>query len=157
MSNLFTWSQAFETGFDDVDAQHRVLIGMINDAMPVVSRHDSVSIPEAARMLDELATYAKLHFDDEDRLMARHGLADAFVAEHQRQHREFERELAALRERDAVDAIRLLQFLIRWLTNHIVGVDKLMAVQIRDIEAGVPPEAAWQRAQQAAAPKRNEV
>lgn len=149
MRNFFQWSQAFETGFEQVDGQHRVLIDMINAAMPVIAKHDSVTIPEAARMLAELETYARQHFDDEERLMASHGLAQAFVAEHLAQHREFEREVAALRmaaASDRVDAIRLLQFLISWLTNHIVGTDKRMAAQIRDIEAGYSAADALQRA-----------
>lgn len=149
MKELFQWSAAFETGFAHVDSQHRALIDMINAAMPFVVSHEDVTIRNIGGMLDELVEYATLHFDDEERLMAEHGLAAGFVAEHLRQHHEFAAEVARQREQarhDKVDAVRLLHYLIRWLTNHIVGTDRCMAQQIRDIEAGMTPDAAWERA-----------
>ncbi|HJV25580.1 MAG TPA: ATP-binding protein [Aromatoleum sp.] len=140
MDTAFQWSPVFETGFTHIDGQHRALIDLINNAAMVVASPESASIRLLEGLQDELIEYTRLHFADEEALMVERRLDKAFISNHIRQHRDFEREITAVRENstgERREAIALLQFLTSWLSFHILSADRLMAEQIRLVEDGV--------------------
>ena len=75
--SLITWNDYFVTGIDIIDEQHRWLIGLINEAAPVLVQPHAVSHETADRLLDQLTEYAVFHFQTEARLMADNGIDSA--------------------------------------------------------------------------------
>ena len=71
---LITWSRGLEVGFGDIDVQHRRLVTMLNRLERATSRPGNGQV--AREVLSELAEYTQVHFDFEEHLMVRHGLAD---------------------------------------------------------------------------------
>lgn len=148
MSTVFRWSPYFENGFDDIDGEHQSLVDMINRVGIAITEGQ----PDPALIdgfFDELVEYAGLHFANEEDLMAKHGLDSEFVVAHLRQHRDFTREVAALRAQaagNAGDSLAIVQFLANWLTFHILGTDRSMADQIYLVESGWSPRDAFRQA-----------
>ena len=135
---LITWGPSLEVGFGDIDVQHRRLVDMLNrleHAAVTPAAHDV-----AAQTLDELTAYTQVHFDFEERLMARHGLGEHPSAQaHRAEHRRLVAEVTDFRERLAAGDDRLdeevLGFLRDWLRSHILGTDRHLAKSLRDAGA----------------------
>lgn len=125
---VFHWDDSYSVGIADVDRQHRVLVEMINaldDALATGSGD-----AQTGEILSDLYAYAQYHFSAEEALMQRAG---APLAEHCRTHREQHRRFTETiqrleREKVGSELFRaLLEYLVRWLSFHILGSDKEMA------------------------------
>ncbi|MCA0436872.1 MAG: bacteriohemerythrin [Austwickia sp.] len=135
---LITWSRGLEVGFGDIDVQHRRLVTMLNRLERATSRPGNGQV--AREVLSELAEYTQVHFDFEEHLMVRHGLADHPSTEnHRAEHRRLVAEVGAYRERvlageDQIDE-EVLYFLRDWLAKHILGTDRSLARKLLDAGA----------------------
>jgi len=127
-----TFDDAFLTGVTEIDSQHRNLIDLVNEAGNNLTAHSS---PKQLKLIaQELLSYAIYHFQTEERLMEEYGYKeqDTTNAEaHIRSHREFSAQVVTLQEalqnREFVDTDDLLDFLVRWVTGHILETDKKLA------------------------------
>lgn len=125
------WRHAMEVGHPQIDAEHKYLIGIINDFEVAVSI--SIDYQKVSKILDALADYARLHFSREEKLqvLTRYPYADA----HKVAHEKLMRQLADIRgrydaapegpERDAL-LPGISSFLKDWLVNHIIETDMKM-------------------------------
>ena len=127
-----TFDDAFLTGVLEIDDQHRNLIDLVNEASNDLI--DNANPKNLKLIAQELLSYAIYHFETEERLMAEYGYRDRENSDaeaHIRSHREFSAKVVilqeALRNREHVDADELLDFLVRWVTEHILGTDKKRA------------------------------
>jgi len=119
------WSQAFSTGIEEVDNQHKALIDQINTLnIAMQSGQGQESLGETLAFLED---YVREHFRDEERYMDRF---DCPVAEQNRKaHAEFLTTFAALRNRyDARLAkgplvLEINSYLSTWLVQHIGSID----------------------------------
>lgn len=135
---LITWGHGLEVGFGDIDVQHRRLVAMLNRLEKAVAQRGSG--PVAHQVLDELTAYTAVHFDFEEHLMARHGLAEhPSAAVHRAEHRRLVDDVEAFRARLAAGDNRIddevLHFLRDWLAGHILGTDRHLAKALRDAGA----------------------
>ncbi len=117
------WDKILSIGVDEIDEDHRKLIHIFNILNHAVAEKAS---PEyLAACLDELIHCTVWHFSHEERLMLKHGYPAS--AEHKTEHRELiesARELQqAILQADKTIADEQLQFLERWLTEHILTAD----------------------------------
>ncbi|MFO0726288.1 MAG: bacteriohemerythrin [Myxococcota bacterium] len=120
---LFEWSDDYSVKVASIDAQHKVLVGMLNelhDGMSRGSGNDHLSA-----VLSGLIQYTAQHFAHEEALFAEHGFEDAeeHIAEHQRlvkQVLEFQKKFDA---KQASLNMELMRFLKDWLIKHILGSD----------------------------------
>lgn len=144
----FQWGKHFETGLSEVDQQHLYLVGFVNHYGELLSQNN-VSVMEIRKALFDLTRYAELHFREEEQLMHEVGIAEAHLQNHVQIHRSFMLEISSMQafisDDDQKPAVLLLEFLIHWLAYHILGVDQDMARQIRAIESGVDPQAAYEQ------------
>ena len=130
--HIIKWSSDFALGIDEIDAQHKALVGMINalDA----STHEEYSAEKMRRLLDELNAYVKDHFGFEERLMAGGGCSQDLVTRHCGEHAYFRsvlRDLTADFENGRTSiTVTLIEYLVHWLLHHIVVVDRAMAQQL---------------------------
>ncbi len=144
---LMTWNDYFATGIPAIDAQHRHLVDLVNQAAPKLALAYEQNPAEADQILDALTDYAVHHFKTEETLMARLGIDTRHIGHHLGIHQDFADNVVAMRQRYASGEIlsgsELLGFLANWLVFHILGEDQVLARQIRAIESGVSPEAAY--------------
>lgn len=134
--HIVEWSDSFVLGIDEIDRQHRALVGMINalDA----STHGDYRPETTARMLDELSDYVRDHFALEERLMAGGGCTPELVTRHCGEHAYFRSVLTDLKKDFAGGrtniTVPLIEYLVHWLLHHIVVVDRAMATQLNAAE-----------------------
>ncbi|MFO1414917.1 MAG: bacteriohemerythrin [Burkholderiales bacterium] len=143
--SLLLWNDALATGIPVVDAQHRRFVELINAVAPAADAPNAGE-PTLAPQLDELVEYARMHFAEEEALMARVGLDPRALAHHHRQHERLAQRLATLRSDFAagqVEASYLLSFLAGWLVFHILGEDQAMARQLYARAGGASPADAY--------------
>jgi hemerythrin-like metal-binding protein len=145
--DTFVWNGKFLTEIAEVDDQHRHLVSLINRFGNSLASGQDGDAAAVDGIFKELAAYAMEHFHLEERLMLKTGCDRRHCEAHVRAHREFVKQVVAMREvaggRLADSNTTLLQFLTGWLTFHILRVDQSMARQIHLIESGTSPEDAY--------------
>jgi hemerythrin-like metal-binding protein len=156
MLDTFKWDQRYETGIPIVDKQHHRLVDMLNHMVAEVTgiaEHQRQLMPDyIVTLLDALAAYAVEHFGDEENLMREHRdnipneeLRAAFwqhEAHHKSQHAAFVEQvtltrseyLASQHSRETLEL--LVKFVTSWLSFHILGSDKEMALLLERVRLG---------------------
>jgi hemerythrin-like metal-binding protein len=122
---LMAWSDSYGVGNAVLDSDHRILLNLLNqlhDAVETGQSHDVV-----ATVVKVLAEYTAHHFRREESLLA--AAAYPGLAPHRASHHDLEAHVRDIRdrwlrgERHALDE-EVLMLLKKWLTDHILGVDK---------------------------------
>ena len=138
-SDPFAFTDAFKTGIKQVDDEHKRLFEIIRETNDLIHEellHDKYD--EIMRLLTELRDYTEFHFHDEEVLMER--IHYPGLAEQKRAHTAFVERLVEidLSELDDMDdnqqeyLLGLIDFLLSWLSNHILGSDKKIGDYIRE-------------------------
>lgn len=129
---ILTWNDQFILGIASIDQQHQRLVDIINQLDEAVAVGGE---PQAIlELTDALIDYTSYHFTHEEALMRQAGYNRTEYARHKLQHDQFvarvvlERENAAT-DPDAVSA-ELLEFLVEWLSEHILVSDKQMVLEL---------------------------
>ena len=117
------WSRVLSVGVDEVDEDHRKLVHIFNILNHAV--RDGESGDYLAAVLEELINCTVWHFSHEERLMLKYRYDGA--EEHRTEHRELIRSARELQQKvlqaDRPLAEEHIQFLERWLTEHILTDD----------------------------------
>ncbi|MDQ7008253.1 MAG: hemerythrin family protein [Acidobacteriota bacterium] len=120
------WSEAYATGIERVDEQHRMIFKMAEDFQAVLDEKVRGERTYGL-LLETLDRYCAAHFSFEERCMEEYNCP---AAERNKQaHESFVQVLAGYRQRyaekgfDPVEAQGLLDTLNRWLVEHICGID----------------------------------
>lgn len=127
----FAFTDKYKTGIELVDDEHAHLFEIIRDTNDLIHAellHDKYD--EIMRLLAELKNYTEFHFHDEEMLMERIHYPE--LEAQKRAHSAFVGRLVEidLSELDDMDnnqqeyLLDLIQFLLGWLSNHILGADK---------------------------------
>lgn len=144
----FTWSSLFETGLEEVDAQHRRLVALVNQLGADAHSGDPVRIDQA---LAELADYTVYHFQCEERVMAESGVSALHADRHRATHQRFVAQVVEwIHRRQAGETLQLgalVEFLADWLVFHILGDDQSLGRQVLAVRAGTSPDEAYARDQ----------
>ncbi len=144
----FHWDKHFQTGLHTVDAQHHVLVDLINRFGELLTQSGGASVSDIQSVLAELTDYTHYHFQDEEQMMLHVGLDARHVRLHQQFHADFLAELTTLQQdltQQPNNGHDLLKFLTHWLAFHILGTDQAMARQVSAIEGGTPPAQAHEQ------------
>lgn len=126
MMPIIQWTHDLSVGVDSLDTDHKILISLINqldDAIRGGEPKETVS-----RVLDAVLDYTEYHFSREESLMRACAYPD--IDAHIRTHTTLRAQVNDIRERyrrsqESIHAREVLAFLKNWLTQHIVGRDKL--------------------------------
>jgi hemerythrin len=120
------WEHALKLGHDAMDADHRKLVGLVNQLAKGIV--DKLGKTAYDALLDELISHTRAHFGMEEQLMAAcsYPETDEHRAEHARLV-ELALDHRAKFDASAEPSISLLYFFDQWLTRHIVGSDKKLA------------------------------
>jgi len=121
------WSDDFSVGVDDMDYQHKRLVGMINRLidLTLLTRAEPTAIKTAySKELSDMVHYAAVHFDAEERYLK--SIAYAEFDNHLEEHKSFADKAAQLEREAAQGALDIpgtSQFLQNWLSGHILHSD----------------------------------
>jgi hemerythrin len=121
---LIQWTSELSVGVEELDAQHRVLVDLINQL------HHSIVIhrggDEANAILGRLIEYTRIHFAVEESLMRLFDFPD--YETHKASHEELISEVHRLHDKVVLEGkaitFELMHFLKRWLTHHIMSSDQ---------------------------------
>jgi len=121
---ILAWSDSLSVNNQEIDQQHMRLISLIADLDQAFQAGAAKEL--LARVIRELNTYVREHFTTEERLMSRLGYPG--LAEHMAQHAAFIEQLLHFELDylgDTADLSgELLDFLKRWLREHVTGSDQ---------------------------------
>ncbi len=122
---IIEWNDGMSVGVEDLDNDHRVLIDLINQLAGAESRQDRINL-EA--VLDELVDYTVFHFEKEEEYMERAGYPA--LTSHKRTHAALTGQVLTIRRRVVEGGQpglgdEVLDFLSRWLREHILQADAL--------------------------------
>ena len=125
---LIEWSREMSVGIMELDEDHQVLIGIINDLAELQGAEASAQALRAT--FEHLKHYAEFHFAREEAVMR--SASYPVLSDHQVEHRDFEsrmRDLSRRLERDPNRSAleinyELLHYLKNWLQHHILVIDK---------------------------------
>lgn len=130
-NSLFAFTDKYKTGIELVDDEHRCLFEIIDQTYTLI--HDDFAhdkYDQIMHLLEQLKDYTEFHFNDEEELMERIGYPD--INSQKKAHSAFIEKLVNIdiHDLDAMDdnqqqyLLDLVNFLVTWLSNHILGADK---------------------------------
>ncbi|CAK0764771.1 hemerythrin [Gammaproteobacteria bacterium] len=126
VSPLVKWEDDLSVGISRVDEQHKVLISLINRLNAAMKKRMSATV--TGEILKELVDYTKSHFSMEEELFKRYRYPEPEHSNHLRAHVHFVKNLEEVQQKflrgDGTVGIKILNFLRRWLIEHIKGTDK---------------------------------
>lgn len=122
-----TWTVDMSVGMEDIDAQHRELINIINHLM--VMKAVGETREAQGRVIARLMDYAQTHFETEERYFREYEYVHR--EDHEKEHADFIASAFDFKTKfDAGTAglsDAILGFLSDWLVHHIKGSDKSYA------------------------------
>ncbi len=127
--NEIKWSTDYETGVDEIDDQHHILVNTLNEANELLTKE--YSLENLQNITKDLLSYALYHFETEEELMQEYNYeveAKDDFEDHMKQHRDFSAKVVEIRESlkagNLIEQDELISFLVNWLLNHIDKTDK---------------------------------
>ncbi len=143
------WNEAFSVGHQELDAEHRQMVGLINQICLAcdAKQHEREPEQEPAVLMEELERLTTTHFDHEEAVLRDLSTAipnpklseimAAAVTEHAAEHvrrlgelRELSRELNS----DAVTAeAKLCHDLITWFIDHAIVYEAQVKTIIQSV------------------------
>lgn len=127
---VFVWDDTYSVRIAEIDTQHQHLISLMNRLHRAIS--DGKGHAVIGDVLKELTAYAALHFSTEEGYFERYAYPGA--AEHIQTHRRFMEQVDAygrrlMKDRSVV-ALETLEFLMGWLSEHIIVDDKRFVAHV---------------------------
>jgi hemerythrin-like metal-binding protein len=127
---MMRWNSSLSVNVDAMDMQHQKLVKLTNqlfDAMKVGKGKQAIE-----GVLRELASYTKVHFAAEEKLMQEHNFPG--LAEHKAKHQQLLAKVSDFCKKynagELGISINLCDFLQDWLKVHISQEDKQYGVHI---------------------------
>lgn len=122
--SLLKWKQEYELGLEIIDQQHKQLFSIINEL--IIATEYTRPNTELLSIVDRLESYAKSHFSTEEELFNQFGFSGR--SEHEAEHATFIDNVKYIRKQcriiDAPMAPKMRDFLLSWLSHHILTKDK---------------------------------
>jgi len=120
---MFEWNEKYALGIQEIDAQHKALIELINRLFAAMQSGAGKDVLNDT--LSGLIDYTRRHFLTEEILMDNYDFPG--LPEHQAEHRKFSEEVARFQEEYSAGntgiSIQLITFLRNWLDDHICRTD----------------------------------
>jgi hemerythrin len=132
---LYNWGPSFELNVDFVDSQHKQLVEIVNKLHEAMKSGHGRDI--MGSVLDELMSYTKRHFADEERWYVQNKLPT--IGDHRKLHANFVAQIIDIRRKfeggSATVTPEILKVLGDWLINHIKGTDKQAVLECKRLAA----------------------
>ncbi|MQN02362.1 MAG: hemerythrin [Lachnospiraceae bacterium] len=124
----FAFTDEYKTGIELIDSEHKKLFDIMGRVNALIHNEDLYDrFDEIVELIGELRDYTKFHFSDEEKYMAEHNYPglDAQRKAHQGFVDYLEKiDLEEVDEDQEAYLTDLLAYLLKWLSGHILGMDK---------------------------------
>ena len=121
---LINWDNSLSVNVSKIDTQHKKLIQLINNLNDAMKQGKGKDI--VGNILNELVNYTKVHFKMEEDIFEQYGYPNK--AAHISEHTNFVKKIISFSDDFQSGRLGLsvdvLNFLVNWLKNHIMIVDK---------------------------------
>jgi hemerythrin len=124
---MFTWKDEYETGVPIIDEQHKHLFEIGNNAYELLNNTLTIDkYDKIIHVIEELRDYAVFHFKYEEEYML--SINYKKFLSHKVEHDEFikrvdEVDLTLIDESQNEYILSLLQFVYKWISEHILVKD----------------------------------
>jgi hemerythrin-like metal-binding protein len=120
------WSEQFESGIPDLDAENLDLLNMINGLIEI-RNNEGKDLSRLSSLLSQMQDYALRHFNHEERYMKKVHQKDFLC--HKEQHTLFKKSLAffcfgMLRNQDNTFLDDFCKFLTKWFISHTTNFNE---------------------------------
>lgn len=129
---MYEMKPEYYTGIEAIDKEHARLFELAGQTYELLNNDILLDKADSiTNLISELINYTRTHFSHEEAYMK--SIRYPHISAHTQQHRKFEEALLDF-DLDSIEddfdgqneAVQnLLDFLINWLTNHIMKVDML--------------------------------
>lgn len=123
MRKLIIWSEGYSVNNSEIDEQHKKLINLINQLYNIFLDKNTDQI---ADILKEIQAYTLYHFNTEEKLFSKYKYPNRL--DHIKMHESFIEEFKKLSQTidtsSDIFVMKIITFLQKWLTNHIMKEDK---------------------------------
>lgn len=144
---VFQWNNNFITGIEKIDKEHKYLVELINRLGSLLISNN-LHYDHVDLILKELIKYARYHFNEEDKIMSLNNVDSRHTTVHRKLHSEFIKDVTdmttSIDPNKEEDFKKVFDYLIHWLTYHILGIDQELARQVFQIDKGIMPEQAYE-------------
>jgi len=124
----FEWKDEYELGVEEIDSQHKKLMGIGRKLMTLIRTTDIMEKSEEIReILNELRNYTIEHFFREEQFMAENRYPD--LTSHAMEHNYLRRKLRQIDNLEIINQetiIKLVSFVSDWISQHILVTDMKM-------------------------------
>ena len=123
--DFIQWNDNYKVGNKIVDFDHITLVNITNDLFMRVER--GAKGAEIASVIHHLIDYVERHFDREEELFLNSAYPDK--EKHLNMHNDIRKTVKDIAKvyqsnPDAINIRQVLDFLKKWLTNHIMRADQ---------------------------------
>lgn len=125
-----SWSARYELGVELLDAQHRRLFDLVRAVQTEAEKE--AGGPSLTAAVQELAGFARLHFETEEKLMEEHDFSTAGF--HRQAHKRLLQDLAAFSGRVSqgmAHGTSVSEFLRKWVNEHVSHGDAMLARHLK--------------------------
>lgn len=138
MSKFVEWSNDLSVGIEEIDAQHKVLVDLLNQMHEAIQQRHATQVTSS--IIDQLGEYTRVHFAVEESLMRI--LHYPEYERHKEEHEQLIEQLSELRAKldtgKSSISFELAHFMRTWLTQHIMESDKRYTSHF--LAQGIRPE-----------------
>lgn len=121
------WNMSMETGIENIDEQHKMLISVINDFYNEIQKGSSKD--RMLHLLKELKKYTDYHFTDEEKYMESVDYPE--LEKHRKIHESFVKRVSGFEQRfisgKMLLTLEVTNFIKEWIVKHIMDEDKKIA------------------------------
>jgi len=126
------WNSTLSVDVEEIDRQHQMFIALINELNDAMRQGKGKDVLEG--IVKKLDYYATSHFLTEENYFALFGYPEA--ESHKKQHAYFIEKTSAIKhdlsERKPALSIDVMNFLSKWLKDHIMNTDKKYSAFFRE-------------------------
>lgn len=131
----FSLSDDLKVGNSFIDSDHQKLVDLVNKLHEAMAQGHGKEV--LGSILGDLIKYTREHFKREEEHMQR--IAYSGYAAHKQEHDKLIKEVIDLQHKftngNGMLSVQVSGFLRNWLVNHIMKVDKELAVAIKKVAA----------------------
>ena len=122
--SLIKWNDGFSVNIARIDQEHKKLVEMVNELTDAMKQGQGKDV--LGEILDGLIAYTGSHFQTEENYFQQLKYPDAVA--HKKEHAAFVQKVSEFKKEfdagRATVSVNILQFLSKWLQNHIKGTDQ---------------------------------
>lgn len=124
---MFEWNNDYSVGIEEIDKQHKHLIGIGAELMEMVKHYSNEDLyDDVIDAVERMKDYTVYHFATEERMMEQAGFEG--LEAHKEEHTRFVEKLNAvdiseLDENQTEFIMDILKFISTWIFKHIIGSD----------------------------------